>query len=45
MTNRNSFVFFGDIVALYSENLTKPINTLCEQIGELVLLNVKAVGT
>jgi hypothetical protein len=34
---------FQEIIAVYSENHTKPINTLCGQNTEL--LNIKAGGT
>jgi hypothetical protein len=36
-------MLFKKIIAVYSENHTKPINTLCGQSAEL--LNVKAGGT
>jgi hypothetical protein len=37
------FLLFRKIIAVYSENQTKPINALCGQNAEL--LNVKAGGT
>jgi hypothetical protein len=35
-------MIFREIIAIYCENHTKPINTLCRQIAEK---NAKAVGT
>jgi hypothetical protein len=42
MTTINWLILFRDIIAFYSENHTKSINTLCGQNAEL--LNVKAGG-
>jgi hypothetical protein len=36
-------MLFKEIIAIYSENLTKHINTLCGRNAEM--LNVKASGT
>jgi hypothetical protein len=36
-------MLFKEIIVIYSENLTKPINTLCGKKAEM--LNVKAIGT
>jgi hypothetical protein len=43
MTTINWLVLFKEIIAVYSENHTKHINTLCGQNAEL--LSVKADGT
>lgn len=39
----NRFKLFKQITAVYSENQMKPINTLCWQNAEFII--VKAVGT
>jgi hypothetical protein len=43
MTKINWLMLFKEINTVYSENHTKPINTLCGENAEL--LNVKAGGT
>jgi hypothetical protein len=43
MTTIIRLMLLWEIIALYSENHTKPINTLCGQ--NVGLLNVKAGGT
>jgi hypothetical protein len=43
MTTISWLMLFKKIIALYSENHTKPLNTICGQNAEL--LNVKACGT
>jgi hypothetical protein len=33
-------MLFGEIIALYSANHTKPVNTLCSQNAELLIVKV-----
>jgi hypothetical protein len=40
ITKINWSVLFEEIIAVYSENLTKPVNTLCGQNAELLALKV-----
>jgi hypothetical protein len=43
ITDINWLTLFKEIIAVYSVNHTKPINTLCGQVTDLLL--VKAGGT
>jgi hypothetical protein len=43
ITQTNRLMLLREIITVYSENLTKPMNTLCGQNVEF--MNVKAVGT
>jgi hypothetical protein len=43
ITKISWLMLFKEIIAVYSENHVKPINTLCEQNSELLI--VKAGGT
>jgi hypothetical protein len=43
MTTINWLTLFKEIIAFYCENRTKPINTLCGQNAELLI--VTACGT
>jgi hypothetical protein len=43
LININLLMMFMEIIAVYFENHTKPINILCEQNADL--LNVKVGGT
>jgi hypothetical protein len=40
IANINWLVLFREIIAIYSENHTKPIYTLCGQNAELLILKV-----
>jgi hypothetical protein len=42
MTKTNRLMLFGEIIAVYCENHTEHINTLCGQNAEF--LNFKAIG-
>jgi hypothetical protein len=43
MTTINLLILFREIIGVLSENHTKPINTLCGQNAELLI--IKAGGT
>jgi hypothetical protein len=40
ITKISFLVLFREIIAVYSENHTKPINTLCGQNAELCIIKV-----